>query len=157
MDGMELYDTLRARGSKLPVIFLTGYADVPTARRVLLAGAADFLQKPVEKRVLLQSIREAFARDSEAREASQLSACLSRLTRREWDVLRLVVAGKPNKVIGVELGISTKTVEAHRARVMAKTRAASVADLVRMFSAFEAECRAMGDGQEADSGWRRAE
>lgn len=156
MDGLSLFNTLKARGSALPVIFVTGYADVPTARQVLLSGAADFLQKPVEKRLLLDSVQGAFAQGSERRAASRLSARLDHLTQREWQVMRLVVAGKPNKLISAELGISQKTVEAHRARVMAKTRAESVADLVRMFSAFEGDALSLREGREAEAPRKRA-
>lgn len=155
MDGMSLFNALRGRGASLPVIFLTGYADVATARQVLMSGAADLLQKPVDKRTLLDSVRVAFEKGNASLEARRMSASLDHLTRREWEVLRLVVAGKANKVISAELGISQKTVEAHRARVMAKTRANSVADLVRMFSAFES--RRSGAQEAEGGGWRRAQ
>jgi FixJ family two-component response regulator len=156
MDGLSLYAWLQARGSIMPVIFLTGYADVATARQVLMSGAADFLQKPVERRVLLDSVNAAFEVNRRQQQEVALTARLSYLTPREWDVMRLVVAGKPNKLIGSELGISQKTVEAHRARVMGKTRAGSVADLVRMFTAFE-QMPGARQGQEDDTLWRRAQ
>jgi FixJ family two-component response regulator len=137
MDGFSLYAALRGMRARLPVIFVTGYADVGTARRALIGGAADFLEKPVERRTLLAAVRAALALDAEQRKS--MSACdrLTGLTLREWDVLRLVVEGKANKVISADLGISQKTVEAHRSRVMSKSGAKSVADLVRMFAAFE--------------------
>jgi len=154
MDGLSLFDALRGQGASLPVIFVTGYADVATARQVLKAGAADLLQKPVEARTLVESVRAAFAAGQATRETRRMCASLDHLTRREWQVLRLVVAGKPNKVISAELGISQKTVEAHRARVMAKTQADSVADLVRMFSAFESQRRT---NEPETTRWRRAQ
>lgn len=157
MDGLALYSRLNGLGSVLPVVFLTGYADVATARHVLMSGASDFLQKPVEKKNLLDSVTAAFEQGHRAREALQMSASLTELTPREWEVMSLVVAGKPNKVICCELGISQKTVEAHRARVMSKTQAGSVADLVRMFSAFRHERRGAGEGHDADTAWRRAQ
>ncbi len=141
MDGLALYNRLRGQGAVLPVVFLTGYADVATARQVLMSGA-DFLQKPVDKATLLESVSSAFAQGQRARESQRIAAGLENLTEREWEVMRLVVAGKPNKVICSELGIAQKTVEAHRARVMSKTQAGSVADLVRMFSAFQQDKRA---------------
>jgi len=138
MDGFALFNALRALGALLPVIFVTGYADVATARYALLAGAADFLEKPVDRRNLLTAVRTALDNDGAKRRTAAVGDRLTSLTTREWDVLRLVVAGKANKVIGYELEISQKTVEAHRSRVMSKSGAESVADLVRMFSAYEA-------------------
>ena len=152
MDGFALFNAMKAGGSRMPVVFVTGYADVASARYALLAGAFDFMEKPVERRALLAVVRSAVETDQEKRRAAAVGNRLSNLTVREWDVLRLVVAGKANKVIGFELGISQKTVEAHRARVMAKTGANSVADLVRMFSAFEANQMPMMDVQEARPG-----
>jgi FixJ family two-component response regulator len=137
MDGFALFNALRGMGATLPVVFLTGYADVASARYALLAGASDYLEKPVERRELLGSVRTALRSDHQQRCSAAVCERLTGLTSREWDVLRLVVAGKANKIIGSDLGISQKTVEAHRARVMSKTGAGSVADLVRIFSAFE--------------------
>ena len=145
MDGFALFNTLKGMGAQLPVIFLTGYAEVSMARYALLAGASDFLEKPVTRTALLASVRIACERDQEHRRASASCERMSGLTAREWDVLRLVVAGKANKVISYDLGISQKTVEAHRARVMSKTGASSVADLVRMFSAYESHAGARNE------------
>lgn len=138
MDGLSLFGTVRAFGARLPAVFLTGYADVATVRRALLGGAADFLEKPVDSAKLLAAVNAALEADLEARRSAALCAGLEGLTPREWDVLECVVAGKPNKIISCDLGISQKTVEAHRARLMSKAGAGSVADLVRMFGAFEA-------------------
>lgn len=156
MDGMSLFNVLAGRYSSLPVIFVTGYADVATARQALIGGAADFLQKPVEQQALLHSVRTALELDRSRRRSRAAASRLSDLTPREWDVMRLVVEGKPNKVISSDLGISHKTVEAHRARVMSKTQADSVADLVRMFGALES-MRAGADslGHSAAVAWRR--
>lgn len=137
MDGFALFNALRGMGANLPVVFATGYADVAGARYALLAGAADYLEKPVDARTLLVSVRAALEADNAHRRSSAVCDRLAGLTAREWDVLRLVVAGKANKVIGFELGISQKTVEAHRSRVMSKTGADSVADLVRIYSTYE--------------------
>lgn len=149
MDGFALFNTLKAAGSRLPVVFVTGYADVASARYALLAGAFDFFEKPVERRALLASVRSALESDQERRRSAAVADRLTCLTAREWEVLKLVVAGKANKIIGSDLGISQKTVEAHRARVMGKTGAQSVADLVRMFSAFEQSQVPLGDEREA--------
>jgi FixJ family two-component response regulator len=148
MDGFALFNTLKGMGAQLPVIFLTGYAEVSMARYALLAGASDFLEKPVARPALLAAVRIACERSLERRRAFASYERMAGLTAREWDVLRLVVAGKANKVISADLGISQKTVEAHRARVMAKTGANSVADLVRMFSAYESSGMAVGHERE---------
>ena len=139
MDGLALFSALRGMGANLPVVFVTGYADVASVRYALLAGASDYLEKPVDRRALLNAARTAFRVDYAQRQSAKVCQRLADLTTREWDVLRLVVAGKPNKIIGSDLSISQKTVEAHRARVMSKTGAGSVADLVRIFGAFEAQ------------------
>jgi FixJ family two-component response regulator len=139
MDGLALFSALRGMGANLPVIFVTGYADVASVRYALLAGASDYLEKPIDRRILLNAVREAIRVDHAQRLSAKVCERLSGLTTREWDVLRLVVAGKPNKIIGSDLNISQKTVEAHRARVMSKSGADSVADLVRIFGAFEAQ------------------
>lgn len=149
MDGFALFNALKAAGSRLPVVFVTGYADVAGARYALLAGAFDFFEKPVERRALLASVRSALESDQERRRSAAVADRLSCLTTREWEVLKLVVAGKANKIIGSDLGISQKTVEAHRARVMSKTGADSVADLVRIFSAFESSQAPLCDEREA--------
>lgn len=135
MSGLELQETLIARGISLPVLVITGYADVPTAVRAMKTGAFDFVEKPFNKRDLLEKIQNAIAQDEQAREAgTERAAILARmemLTPREAEVMGRVVAGQANKVIAIELDISKKTVEAHRARVMEKMAVRTVAELVQ--------------------------
>ena len=123
-------------GYTLPVIMMTGYADVGTAVRVLKRGAFDFLEKPIDDGVLIERVNEALAVDADRRRArdqrEQLRARLGRLSARERAVFDQVVHGKANKVVAIEFGISEKTVESHRARLMHKLGASSVAELVRL-------------------------
>jgi len=136
MDGLELQDQLRSRQSSLPMILMTGHADVPLAVRAMKAGAVDFLEKPFEDTALLDSVRRALAHVSAAKAADAdariVNERLAQLTERERQVLDLLVAGKPNKIVAYELSISPRTVEIHRARVMDKMAAKSLAELVRM-------------------------
>jgi len=136
MSGLNLQDELRTRHIRLPIIMLSGHAEVPTAVRALKAGAIDFMEKPFSDELLLDRIRQAIDLDREQRDAEAQRAAVAEryalLTPREREVMELVTAGKANKVIAAELGLSPKTVEVHRAAVMDKMRADSVADLVRM-------------------------
>jgi FixJ family two-component response regulator len=136
MSGIELQEELDRRGAALPIIFLTAYADVPTAVGAVRAGAVDFLQKPVEGGMLLERVRDALGLDSLSRarrsEAEGARARLARLTARESQVLQLVVEGQTNKAIAKALGISRRTVETHRAHIMRKTDAASLPELIRI-------------------------
>ncbi|MGI9248784.1 MAG: response regulator transcription factor [Woeseiaceae bacterium] len=136
LGGLELQEELIKRGNTLPIIFITGHGDVPMAVEAMQKGAVDFIQKPFRDQELLDRIREALATDEERREAQQhhaeVAGRLGRLTNREREVFDLVVTGKPNKVIAYELGVSQRTVEIHRARVMEKMQARSLADLVKM-------------------------
>ena len=136
LGGLELQEELIKRGNTLPIIFITGHGDVPMAVEAMQKGAVDFIQKPFRDQELLDRIREALATDEERREEQQQHAevteRLNRLTNREREVFDLVVTGKPNKVIAYELGVSQRTVEIHRARVMEKMQARSLADLVKM-------------------------
>jgi RNA polymerase sigma factor (sigma-70 family) len=136
LGGLELQDELIRRGSTLPIIFITGHGDVPMAVDAMQKGAVDFIQKPFRDQDLLDRIREAIKTDQERRVEQQRHAevaeRLDRLTNREREVFDLVVTGKPNKVIAYELGVSQRTVEIHRARVMEKMQARSLADLVKM-------------------------
>jgi FixJ family two-component response regulator len=136
LDGMRMQQALAAAGCTLPIIFLTGHGDIPMSVQAMKRGAVDFLTKPVDEASLLAAVREALARDAmEGRKAAERSALrdrLASLTPREAEVLTHVVAGKLNKQIAVELGTAEKTIKVHRARVMEKMQAQSLADLVRM-------------------------
>ena len=136
LGGLELQEELIRRGNTVPIIFITGHGDVPMAVEAMQKGAVDFIQKPFRDQDLLDRIREALNTDKERREEQQKHAAvaekLARLTNREREVFDLVVTGKPNKVIAYELGVSQRTVEIHRARVMEKMQARSLADLVKM-------------------------
>jgi two-component system response regulator FixJ len=136
MDGLELQEELAKRKSKLAVIIITGHGDVPLAVRAMKAGAVDFLEKPFEEERLLSSIRRAFAQGyamhSQAKVVEAVSQRIAQLTGREREVLSLVVAGRANKEIARALNISPRTVEIHRAHVMEKMEADSLAELVRL-------------------------
>jgi FixJ family two-component response regulator len=141
MNGMELQRKLNERNSILPVIFVTGHGDVPMAVEAMQQGALDFVQKPYREQELLEKIERAFAIDRANRESlqqrQQIAGRLDSLTPRELDVLRLMIEGKANKVIAIDLDISQRTVEIHRARVMEKLEANSLAHLVRMVMAVD--------------------
>ena len=136
LSGLELQERLLALGSSIPIIFITGHADVPMVVEAMQKGAFDFIEKPVRDQDLLGRISEALSVDRRNRSRqetlSEIDERLSRLTKREREVMELVVAGKANKVIAWELGTSQRTVEIHRARVMDKMQARSLAELVRM-------------------------
>jgi RNA polymerase sigma factor (sigma-70 family) len=136
MSGLELQAYLAQAGYRLPVIIITGHGDVAMAVKAMQAGALDFVEKPFHDEDLLASIHRALAADIEARaqrsQHAEVLARLAELTPREHEVMDLVTAGKSNREIATALGVSTKTVEAHRARVMDKMQAGSLADLVRM-------------------------
>lgn len=136
LDGLELQQELINRDNTLPIIFITGHGDVPMAVEAMQKGAVDFIQKPFRDQELLDRIRKALATDEERRalqeQRAAVQARLEQLTKREREVFDLVVTGKPNKVIAFELDVSQRTVEIHRARVMDKMQAKSLADLVKM-------------------------
>jgi two-component system response regulator FixJ len=136
MSGLDLQARLTAQQSTLPIIFITGHGDVPMAVEALQRGAYDFLQKPFRDQELLDRVNIALEKDQEKRnrieEQEQLRLRYASLTDREREVMDWVVTGKANKVIAHQLGVSQRTVEIHRARVMKKMDAASLADLVRM-------------------------
>lgn len=135
LSGLELQEKLAAAGKIMPIIFITGHGTVPMSVKAMKAGALDFLQKPFSDQELLDAIQEAVERGRQLREKRdeirmiERRACL--LTPRESEVFALVVTGKLNKEIAYELGVGEKTVKVHRARVMRKMQAQSLADLVR--------------------------
>lgn len=135
MSGLELQEQLAKRGNRLPIIIITGHADVPMAIRAMKSGAADFIEKPYSDDLVLQSIRRALDtadRERKLQEEQQtLRQRLDGLSDRERQVLARVVDGQSNKTIAAELGVALKTVETHRSRIMVKMRAKSLSDLVR--------------------------
>jgi FixJ family two-component response regulator len=141
MSGLELQQQLNLRGAIIPVIFISGHADIPMAVEALHHGAFDFLQKPFRDQDLIDRVQRAMQRDASARsqlrELGQLRSRLESLTEREREVLGLVTRGKANKVMAADLGVSQRTVEIHRARVMEKMQAQSLAQLVRMMIELE--------------------
>jgi two-component system, LuxR family, response regulator FixJ len=136
MSGLELQQQLNLRGAVIPVIFITGHGDIPMAVEAMQQGAFDFLQKPFRDQDLIDRIQRALERDGRNRAAldehARIRERLDSLTPREREVLALMTRGKPNKIMAAELGLSQRTVEIHRARVMEKSGAASLAQLVRM-------------------------
>jgi two-component system response regulator FixJ len=136
MSGLELQQKLNEKHSILPIIFITGHGDVPMAVEAMQAGAVDFIQKPFRDQDLIDRINQALEKDSSNRaalgERNDIRRRLETLTPREREVLDLVVHGKANKVIAGDLKLSQRTVEIHRARVMEKMQASSLAHLVRM-------------------------
>ncbi len=136
MSGLELQNELLARRSRIPIIMITGYAEVPMAVGALRAGAVDFLEKPFSDQQLLDRIRQAIELDRGRRESEEridvVMATIASLTRREREVMRLVVQGKSNKAIAAALGLSPKTVEVHRSHVMEKMKVGSLAELIRL-------------------------
>jgi len=136
MSGLELQARLHERHATIPIVFLTAHADVDMAVRAVKGGAVEFVQKPFRDQDLLDKLQAALAEDAAARhlraDADAVRARIASLTPRERQLLDLVVAGKANKEIAQELGISPRTVEIHRAHVMRKMLAVSVSDLVRL-------------------------
>ena len=136
MSGLDLQEHLFERNIQIPVVIITGHGDVPMAVRAMKSGAIDFIEKPFNDEVLLDAIRRAIARGEQQRshhsEHLQIQERLSHLTPREHEVMQMVTEGRSNKEIANTLGVSAKTIEAHRARVMEKMQAGSLAELVRM-------------------------
>jgi FixJ family two-component response regulator len=141
LSGLGLQEELVAIGSMLPIIFITGHGDIPTAVQAMKAGAFEFIEKPFDHKLLLDHISRAFKLDAKNRSAlmqqQQVRQRLDTLTPREREVLDHIVAGKATKVIAVELGLSQRTVEIYRANVMQKMQSKSVAQLVTMLGGFK--------------------
>lgn len=136
MNGLELQQTLSQKDINIPIIFLSGQADVTTSVRALRAGALHFFEKPFDTKALLESIQEAVRLDAESRERELHKKIalrrLAELTPREQEIFELLIDGLPNKDIAIQLNISPRTIEVHRSRVMHKTRSRSTTDLLAM-------------------------
>ena len=134
--GIELQEQLAEAGVQIPIIFITGHGNIPLSVKAMKAGAVDFIEKPFEDQKLIDAIHAAIAQNkqfiTEQAEINELQQRIDSLTPREHEVFMLVVSGMLNKQIAFDLGMSEKTVKVHRARVMHKMTAASLADLVRM-------------------------
>ncbi|HKY92338.1 MAG TPA: response regulator [Nevskiaceae bacterium] len=145
MSGLELQQELNRRGWIIPVIFITGHGDVPMAVEAMREGALDFLQKPFNDEVLIQRVHMAI--DHDARQRAQLKAHdelsrrLATLTPREREIADRLVAGQANKVIAIELGLSERTVEVHRARIMTKLEVRGIAQLVQVLGTVREQAR----------------
>lgn len=135
LSGLDLQAELATRGVAMPIIFITGHGSVPISVRAMKAGAADFLEKPVDEQELVDAVHRALERDRLARSEeaglSDMRGRLASLTPREREVMAHVVAGRLNKQIAADLGIAEKTIKVHRARVMGKMKVSSLAELVR--------------------------
>jgi two-component system response regulator DctR len=151
MSGLALFDQLIERGltQALPVIFLTGHGDVPTAVAAVKRGAFDFVEKPFSDNALVDRVEQALAASREhldaARSAGKVAQWLSELTEREREVMQLIVEGKPNKLVADALGISVRTVEVHRARVFDKMNVKSAVELANLLRSQSAPVRSRAD------------
>ncbi len=136
MSGLDLQDELTSAGLSIPIIFITGYGNVPMSVKAVKAGAVDFIEKPFDGQTLLDAINEAIKRDRKSKldqaEINEIQKRVDSLTKREKEVFARVVQGLLNKQIAFELGTSEKTVKVHRGRVMEKMQAESLSDLVQM-------------------------
>ena len=143
MSGLELQEHLNSIGAAIPVIFVTGHGDVPMAVRAMKLGAVDFIQKPFRDQELIDRVHAALDRDAKDRKESRMrrrvQQRVDQLTSRELEVMHLVVEGRANKEIAFDLGLSPRTVEIHRSRVMSKMNATSLPDLVRKFLTWKGE------------------
>ncbi len=150
ISGLDLQEQMQELGVNVPVIIMSGYADVPMAVRAMKTGAVDFVQKPFNDQTLLDLVQHAMDRDMQQRAhrvwLGQLRERSQRLTPRESEVMGFVVSGLPNKQIAAELGLSEKTIEVHRSRVMDKMEADSIADLVSMVMTLRQASGANADG-----------
>jgi FixJ family two-component response regulator len=136
LDGLELQRWLAEMGQSLPVVFVSGHGDIPMSVRAIKAGATDFLTKPVQAEALIAAVRSAFEQDATARQAladwADIRQRVASLTPREREVLAALAAGKLNKQIAAELGVVEQTVKFHRARIMERTRAKTIAELMHI-------------------------
>lgn len=136
MDGLELQEELTIRDINIPIIFISGNADIPDTAKAFRAGALDFMEKPFDNAILLERIDEAIKKDIESRrllaEKQKIQACFDRLTAREKEVLSFIVGSRSNKETAKILDVSHRTIDAHRARIMEKMQAENVAALVAM-------------------------
>jgi FixJ family two-component response regulator len=136
LDGLGLQEELESQDNRIPIVFITGHGGVSDSVKAMKRGAVDFLSKPFDDEDLLRAVYEAMGQDSERRaardEAKNIAERVERLTPREYEVLRHVIAGRLNKQIGFALSIAEKTVKVHRGRMMEKMEVASVAELVRL-------------------------
>ena len=149
LSGLELQQRLNEQRTEVPIIFITGHGDVPMAVNAMKAGAADFIQKPFRDQDLIDRIHKALDKDKERRvahaEQDAIRARLALLTPRETEVMQRVVRGQANKVIAMDLGVSQRTVELHRARVMRKLKMRSLAELVHAVDKVNAAAPAAAD------------
>ncbi len=136
IDGLEVQAELRERGVQFPIVVMTGHGDVEVAVTAMKAGAVDFIEKPFEKEVMLDAIKEAFEMldrsDVKSKRREEAELLVNRLTSREYEVLVGLAKGHPNKTIGYDLGISARTVEIHRANLMRKLEVYNLSDLLRI-------------------------
>jgi FixJ family two-component response regulator len=136
MSGLDLFELMKQRGSRMPTVIMTGHGEVGVAVRAIKAGVFDFIEKPFKDQALLDLIHQALAQcapaNDQAAGRAELAERIAALTPREREVMRLVVAGRLNRIIAADLGLSIRTVELHRSRVMEKMRARTFSDLVRM-------------------------
>lgn len=145
MSGLDLHERLKEFDIAVPIIYITGHGDVPMAVRAMKNGAVDFVGKPFNDQALLDRVQQAIERDTLNRkkhaERKEIESRWSKLTPREREVMEMVVAGHSNKTIAAQLGVSSKTVEAHRAKFMEKMQANSLPDLMRLTLAFGVTAR----------------
>ena len=136
MSGLELQETLHQQGVDIPIIFITGHGDVPMAVQAMRHGAMEFLQKPFREQDLVDLVNQALEKNENshklALQRTEIEPRIAKLTPRERQIMDMIVQGNANKVIAIDLGVSQRTVETHRTRIMRKMQARSLAELVRM-------------------------